>query len=82
MNDIDKGNSLIGLIIKSALALTKVFFIMLIFIFTLYLFLNSFEFKESINSLLGIIDLLVVIFILGFLCDIPFRIYLAIKAKK
>jgi len=80
---IDNSNdSIFGAILTSAIALLKVFSATVLLLGAIFFLLNDFEISTALNRTIEHLDLLAVALILGFLCDISYRIYLVIHKKK
>jgi membrane protein CcdC involved in cytochrome C biogenesis len=82
MIDIDKNTRIISAISNSAYAFIRVFIVTIVFVIVIAFFINELDLKKAINITIEHFDLLAVAFVLGFICDVPYRIYLVCKSKK
>lgn len=78
----NNNDSIFGVILTSAIALLKVFPVTVLLLGAIFFLLNDFEISTALSRTTEHMEFLAVAFILGFLCDIPYRIYLVIHKKK
>jgi len=82
MVDLDKEENLTKAMLKSAFVFLKLLPITFFIVWLILFALNGFNATEAFTTVINQIDLMLVVFCIGFLCDIPYRIYYVRKANK